>query len=73
MPNGGNMDTEPHGWHLFDVDAGLEVRQATGAGEANRWEIRRVDAEGNPVGEVTALTDDEFDQLRGDGPNPKGL
>lgn len=71
MPNGGNMDT--HDWHLFDIEAGLEVRQATGTGEANRWEVRRVDAEGEPVGEVTVLTDAEFDQLRETGPNPKGL
>lgn len=70
MPNGGNMDT--HDWHPFDIDAGLEVRQATGPDEANRWEVRHVDAEGN-AGEAVALTDDEFEQLRGDGPNPKGL
>ncbi len=71
MPNGGNMDT--HDWHLFDIDAGLEVRQVTGAGEANRWELRHVDADGAQVGEITVLSDDEFNQLRETGPSPKGL
>lgn len=58
---------EPHEWHLFDAERGLEVRQATPEGAANRWEVR------DASGEVTILDDDEFDQLRREGPNPKGL
>lgn len=58
---------DPHGWHLFDAERGYEVRQTTPDGEGNRWEVR--DRDGN----VTALDDDEFDQLRREGPNPKGL
>lgn len=49
-----------HDWHLFDAERGLEVRQTTGADEANRWEVR------DPSGNVYTLTDDEFDQLRAD-------
>lgn len=66
-------NAEPHDWHPFDIDNGLEVRQATGPDEANRWEVRKVDENGATTGEVTALTDDEFDQLRETGQNPKGL
>lgn len=58
---------DPHGWHTFDAERGLEVRQTTPDSEGNRWEVR--DREGN----VTELDDDEFEQLRADGPNPKGL
>lgn len=49
-----------HDWHLFDVDLGLEVRQATNRFRANRWEVR------NRVGRVLYLTDKEFDLLRTD-------
>lgn len=58
---------DAHGWHLFDAQRGLEVRQTTSEGEANRWEVR------DSTGKVTVLNDDEFEQLREDGPNPKGL
>lgn len=50
---------DPHDWHLFDAEAGLEVRQVTAADQLNRWEVR------NPDGEVRMLTDAEFDALRG--------
>lgn len=58
---------ETHEWHLFDAELGLEVRQTTPDGEGNRWEVRTAD------GRVEALDDDEFEQLRCDGPNPRGL
>lgn len=58
---------DPHDWHLLDAERGLEVRQTTPDSEGNRWEVR--DAEGT----VTVLDDAEFDQLRCEGPNPKGL
>lgn len=32
--------TQPHDWHLFDAEAGLEVRQVTEEGQPNRWEVR---------------------------------
>jgi hypothetical protein len=57
---------DDHDWHLFDDEAGLEVRRS---GEG--WEVRRTT--GETAGEVTVLTDAEFDQLREAGPNPKGL
>jgi hypothetical protein len=57
----------PHDWHVLDAQRGLEVRQTTPDSEGNCWEVR--DADGN----VTELDDDEFDQLRREGPNPKGL
>lgn len=58
---------DPHDWHVFDADRGLEVRQTTPDAEGNRWEVR------GPDGAVTVLDDDEFEQLRAEGPNPKGL
>lgn len=58
---------DTHEWHPLDEEEGLEVRQTTPAGEANQWEIR------GPGGAVTVLNDDEFDQLRSAGPNPRGL
>jgi hypothetical protein len=54
-------------WRPFDLDAGLDVRQVTAAGEPDRYEVR--DRENN----VTVLDADEFAQLRDTGPNPKGL
>ena len=50
-------------WHPFDVQAGYDVRRV----EDDAWEIRDAD------GKVTTLTDAEFEQLRAEGPNPKGL
>jgi hypothetical protein len=58
---------DPHDWHLFDAERDLEVRQTTPDGEGNRWEVRDAN------GKVTVLNDAEFEQLREDGPNPKGL
>lgn len=56
-----------HDWHLFDAERDLEVRQATPDGEANRWEVR------TSSGEIVVLDDEEFEQLRAEGPSPKGL
>ncbi|WP_026931233.1 hypothetical protein [Glycomyces tenuis] len=58
---------EVHDWHLLDAERGLEVRQTTPDGEGNCWEVRC------PDGRVEVLDDDEFEQLRCEGPNPKGL
>lgn len=66
--DGPDVSSEPHDWHLFDAEENLEVRQASAAGEPNRWEVRR-----GPDGPVTVLDDAEFKALREDGPNPKGL
>lgn len=54
-------------WRPFDLDAGLDVRQVTAAGEPDRYEVRDRD------GQVTELDATEFKQLRDVGPNPKGL
>lgn len=56
-----------HDWHQFDEV--YEVRQTTDEGQDNAWEVRRIGAEGPGV----VLSDEEFDQLRREGPNPKGL
>lgn len=58
---------DPHDWHVLDAEHGLEVRQTTPDGEDNRWEVR------TNGGRIEALNDEEFEQLRADGPNPKGL
>ena len=58
---------DPHDWHVLDAERGLEVRQTTPDSEGNVWEVR------TPDGRVEALTDEEFDQLRAEGPNPRGL
>lgn len=57
----------PHDWHLFDEEMGYEVRQTTDKNEDNCWELR------DPEGNIVALNDEEFSQLRDDGPNPKGI
>jgi len=57
------MDTD-HDWHLFDVERGYEVRRV-----GDTYEVRQVDA----PDAVTPLTADEFEQLRSEGDNPKGL
>lgn len=49
-----------HDWHEFDVNLGLEVRQATNRLRKNRWEVR------NRSGRVIKLNDAEFDLLRTD-------
>lgn len=57
-----------HGWHPFDAERGLEVRQATGRLRRNRWEVR------DRSGTVVRLGDAEFDRLRSDpGWLPEGL
>lgn len=69
-----DVSSDPHPWHTFDVEEDLEVRQASGAGEPNRWEVRR--ATPPPEGVewfITVLDDAEFQQLCAPGPNPKGL
>lgn len=58
---------EPYEWRPFDLEAGLDVRQITAAGEPDRYEVRSAD------GDVTELDAAEFAQLRDVGPNPKGL
>lgn len=50
-----------HGWHLFDAEQGLEVRQTTPETGQNEWEIRF------SSGATVTLTDEEFDQLRAGG------
>lgn len=52
---------DTHEWHLLDEEEGLEARQTTPAGEANRWEVR------DPSGVVMVLSDDEFDRFRSVG------
>lgn len=59
--------SEPHDFHEFDAECGYEVRQTTPAGEADRFEVR------DRSGRVVVLDDEEFKQLRADGPNPRGL
>ncbi|MFG3340521.1 hypothetical protein [Glycomyces sp. NPDC048151] len=58
---------DPHDWHEFDAECGYEVRQTTPGSEGNRWEVR------DRSDRVVVLDDDEFEQLRADGPNPRGL
>lgn len=57
----------PHDWQVFDVERGWEVRQTTGSGEDNRWEIR------NPAGVVVSLDDEQFDRLRSGDWTPEEL
>ena len=59
---------DEHGWHEFDVERDLYVRQVTPAGEPDRYEVRT-----GTDGPVTALSYAEFQELCGPGPNPKGL
>lgn len=58
---------DPHDWHILDAERGLEARQTTAEGETNRWEVR------DRNGEITVLDDKEFNKLRAEGPNPRGL
>ena len=51
-------------WHSFDIEHGYDARQVEGG-----WQIRR---DGDDS-EITDLTDEEFEQLRTTGDNPKGL
>lgn len=55
---------EDHDWRILDAEIGMEVARI-----GDSWHIRY--AADRSV--VTVLTDAEFDQLRSDGPNPKGL
>lgn len=59
---------DPHDWHTLDAEEGIEARQTTPEGEGNRWEVRKRGSD-----RVVVLDDEEFEQLRGVGPNPKGL
>lgn len=60
--------TSKHDWHPFDIERGLEVRQATMRLRRNRWQVR------NAAGTVVDLDDEGFDRLRTD-PDwlPEGL
>lgn len=60
--------TDSHDWHLFDAQRDLYVRQTTGPGEPDRYEVRTGDD-----GPVTVLDKAAFDQLRDPGPDPEGL
>lgn len=53
-----------HDWRVFDAEFGMEAAQID-----NVWYIRYI----SDRSQITSLTDVEFNQLRGDGPNPKGL
>jgi hypothetical protein len=55
---------DSHDWHLFDVGRGIEVSHSAGY-----WNVRYKE---NP-GHITLLNDQEFEQLRAEGSNPKGL
>lgn len=55
---------DDHDWHLFDAEQGYEV-----ATEGDRHLIRRVGS----ATTLRSLTAEEFEQLRAEGPNPKGL
>lgn len=55
---------DDHDWRIFDVEKGMEVAQFD-----NVWHVRYT---ADPS-KVTTLTNEEFDQLRSGGPNPKGL
>jgi len=57
----GSESVQP-GWHRFDEERGYDVRPVEGG-----FEIR--DADGN----ITSLDVEEFEQLRAEGYNPKGL
>jgi hypothetical protein len=50
-------------WHFFDIERGYDVRQL----DDNTYEIRDAD------GKITELSAYEFEQLRAEGVNPKGL
>lgn len=54
------MNASKHDWHEFDVELGLQVRQATNRLRRNRWEVRHRDR----TGRVIELTDEEFNDLR---------
>lgn len=47
-----------HDWHRFDVEAGLDLRQVTGEGRPNRWQVR------NGAGDVKELDDEQFKRFR---------
>lgn len=65
-PRGHEM-AEAHDWHVFDAEAGLDVRQLTAAGEPDHYQVR------DRAGKVTDLDAADFKQLRDTGANPKGL
>lgn len=59
---------DPHDWHLFDAVKDIYVRQTTGPGEPDRYEVRT-----GEKGPVTVLDADGFAKLRDPGPDPEGL
>jgi hypothetical protein len=56
-------EDQNHEWHPFDAEHGYEAAQRSDG----LWLIRDAD------GCMTELTDEEFNQLRSEGANPKGL
>lgn len=53
-------------WHLFDAERGYEARETLDDRDAG-YQIRDSD------GKVTSLNPEEFDQLRNEGENPRGI
>lgn len=58
-----HTESMAHDWHTLDEERGYDVRQL----DDGSYEVR------DPEGAVTPLTSEEFEQLRVEGPNPKGL
>lgn len=56
--------SEQHDWHLFDAENNYEVRRYD-----DTYEVRKM----NEPDKVVSLTEEEFDQLRKEGPSPGGL
>lgn len=55
-----------HDWHLFDANKDYEVRFVEHP--THPWHVRKL---GEDV--ATTLTNEEFNQWRKEGPNPRGL
>lgn len=58
-----------HYWHLFDAERGYEVKRKNKLFGSTEYHVRKTHSHD----EYVVLTEDEFEQLRADGPNPKGL
>ena len=63
QPDGLDVGVD-HDWHMFDDQRGMEV--------AREGDIIWVRYTSDPDA-ITVLTPAEFDQLRSEGPNPRGL
>lgn len=55
---------EDHGWHLFDVERGYEVKR-----EKGKYQVRKM----HEQDAVVTLDEEEFEQFRQEGVSPKGL